>query len=265
MCGKTTSSAKVTAWEPVQRIIEGARDVFRLRRQGILDLVARSDLRFQPFNDPLRLNLKRHRWLRGLREENYSDWLHWIIYQMPRPELVLRLFGIADEESLLACQGIKPDVKREEDISKRRLDVTIRCGENLLVVVEVKTTPVGDEVRDQLRDQSDWLDRQKATIRRAVLLAPEPLPEPAERFTVLSWNDLCLALRKMVGELKNTIPLAALGLILGFVGSVEQNVLDYPGCDAIPSNVGIGNWPELAVHIAKTLDLEESNGTAGKH
>ena len=201
----------------------------------------------------------------GDREENYSDWLQWVIHQMPRPELALRLLGITDEELLLACQGLRPDVKREECIPDRRLDLTIRCGENLLVVVEVKTVPVGDEVRDQLLDQSDWLDRQKAKIRRAVLLAPEPLPQLGERFTVLSWNDLCLALRKMVGELKNTIPLTAFGLILGFVGSVEQNVLDYPGCDAIPSNVGIGKWPELAVYIAKTLGLEESNGTTGKH
>jgi hypothetical protein len=247
----------------VQKIIEGARDVVRLRRQEFLDLLSRSDKRFQPFNDPLRLNFKRHRWLR--REENYSDWLQWIIYQMPRPELVLGLLGIADEESLLACHGLKFEVEREEDISKRRLDLTIRGGENLLVVVEVKAVPVGDEVRGQLRDQRDWLDRQRAKIRHAILLVPEPLPQFAEGFTALSWNDLCLALRKIVGELKDTIPLPALGLILGFLGSVEQKILDYPVCDAIPSNVGIGKWPDLAVHIAKTLDLEESNGTTEKH
>jgi hypothetical protein len=249
----------------MQRIIDGAHEIVRLRRQEFLDLLEKSDHQFQPFVDPLRLNFERHRWLCGDREENYSDWLDWIICQFEKPDLVMRLFGIKDDASISECRGLKPEVNREETIPSRRLDIPIRYGDKLLVVVEVKTVSVGDEVRDQLRDQRNWLNQQNVKSKHAVLLAPEPFPELSEGFSCLSWNELCITSRKLVRDLKSRLPITLLGMILGFIGSVEQNVLDYPCCTSIPSNVGLGRWPALATYIANTVNMEESDGIAEKH
>jgi hypothetical protein len=155
-------------------------------------------------------------------------------------------------------------VKREETIPGRRLDIPVRYGDKLLVVVEVKTVSVGDEIQGQLRDQQNWMNRQKVKSKHAVLLAPEPFPELSEGFSCLSWNELCCTSRKLVRELKSRLPITLLGMILGFIGSVEQNVLEYPCCTSIPSNVGLGRWPELARYIANTVKMEESDGIAEK-
>jgi hypothetical protein len=177
----------------------------------------------------------------------------------------MRLFGIKDDASISECRGLKPEVNREETIPGRRLDIPIRYGDKLLVVVEVKTVSVGDEVQGQLRDQRNWLNRQMVKSKHAVLLAPEPFPKLCEGFSCLSWNELCSTSRKLVRDLKSRLPMTLLGVILGFIGSVEQNVLEYLCCTSIPSNVGLGKWPELARYIAKTVNMEVSDGIAEEH
>lgn len=57
-----------------------------------------------PLGESLLLDFGAHRWLRGDREEIYSDWLALIIdgLMMRNPEVVLSLFGIVRDENVVA-------------------------------------------------------------------------------------------------------------------------------------------------------------------
>jgi hypothetical protein len=271
---------KAASWEPVQTIIEGAREVVKAKRLEFSELLQTSARLLEPFEDPVKLDFEE---LSGLREEGYSDWLAWIVSQLRSPQQVFRLLGIGPERLVHARSDAKLKVKREESADKKKfgltrdrlLDLTIRFDDEALILIEVKRVPVNrtsPETRGQLGDEMKWLSQQKAQWTHAIFLVPgfvdqeELPPEPLQGFTPLFWADVCTELRIMLSELRGHYPMTSLGLILGFVGAVEQNILRYPRCDEdkIPENVRVGTWPDLAKHLASATGrhhMGEDNAT----
>ena len=72
----------VFSWDPVRRLTTTATPLFNALAKKVNELLDASDCRFSPLADPLRLDFAVHRWLRGNREEAYSDWLAWIVQHL---------------------------------------------------------------------------------------------------------------------------------------------------------------------------------------
>jgi hypothetical protein len=99
-------------------------------------LLDQSDQRLTPLSDPLRLSIRKHRWLDLRREceESYTDWLAWLLQAMGSAEAVLKVFGLDGTAFGAQVCSAPPRVDREEIVSacsgeNKRLDLVIRFGE----------------------------------------------------------------------------------------------------------------------------------------
>src|SRR5438270_159785 len=81
-------------WEAVSRLMRTNRERLDVEARNLGSLFEASRNRLAPFDDPLRINLGLHRWLKSGREEAYSDWLQWVVEQIGAPDLVYRLFDL---------------------------------------------------------------------------------------------------------------------------------------------------------------------------
>ncbi|HEV3144994.1 MAG TPA: hypothetical protein VGZ47_13975, partial [Gemmataceae bacterium] len=116
-------------WASLHRIIAVARlklagDAERLRH--VLD---ESRKMLHPLEEPFDVDLGLHRWLDSEREEAYSDWLEWVIFQAKNPKQVFALFHLQPPASVLECEF---QIQRECCIPyghtdhEGRLDLVIR-------------------------------------------------------------------------------------------------------------------------------------------
>src|SRR3989304_988318 len=148
---------KIPDWhsDSIKSFITSCRKFLEHLKEETKMLLEESSKRLSPFQDPFCIDLSSNRWFAGHREEGYSDWLEWIIEQLKDQRLVFTLLDI-DDEMLKECEGIKPDVQREEWVKEGhegqegRLDITIRYQSKLLIQVEVKT--VGAEEADLVKN-----------------------------------------------------------------------------------------------------------------
>ena len=79
-------------WSPVRRIIAAAEEILLLEGENLRALLEKSRKCLYPLGDPLLIDFGAHRWLAQEPEPAYSDWLHWIVRQLPTPELMFRMF-----------------------------------------------------------------------------------------------------------------------------------------------------------------------------
>lgn len=228
----------VVGWEPASRMISTAVPVFKTLAAKLNDLLARSDNLLKPLADPLRTDFGVHRWLKGDREEAYSDWLAWIVQNLGS-RAVLRLFAIKELfpdkplDKSEAASDIRPKVGRESWVpqghvdKEGRLDLVIRFERRALLVVETK---VGHADRSDTAKQhgyAEWLRKQEGTVYPILLASDGEKQEYDGDFRLMKWAQLCLSLRHLVRELcaKGEIVLAT--MTLAFVGAVEQNLLGF--------------------------------------
>ncbi|MBI3398518.1 MAG: hypothetical protein HY026_04715 [Deltaproteobacteria bacterium] len=230
----------IPAWHSIEPFIKSCqkflehfkKDLEHLKKETET-LLEESSKILSPFQDPFCIDLSSNRWFAGCREENYSDWLAWIIEQLKEPRLIFRLLDIDDEIMLKECEGIKPDVKREECVKEGhegqegRLDITIRYPSKLLIHVEVKTNSAEEADLGKNVGYKKSLEERYGGTQYHRLLVTEAEETSYDDYKVLKWTDICIKLRKMVLEKQIEQPLAA-SLILSFTGAVEQNLLELP-------------------------------------
>jgi hypothetical protein len=70
-------------WIHGDKVIEAARRFWTAQGGKLQELWAESNVRLAPLEDPLFVDLGLHRWLSNEREEAYSDWLEWVVKQLP--------------------------------------------------------------------------------------------------------------------------------------------------------------------------------------
>lgn len=169
-------------WTPALRMIAAAEKDAEESRNVLKGLFERSKAEhFPEFGDPLDLDLDfgAHRWLKGSREEAWSDWLAWILEQKVDGGQVLELFRL---DPLLGA-GTTCKAKREVCTPDGRLDMVVRFGAKTLVV-EIKTI---SEVREeQWVNYSAWRKRQDDPFEFVLLLAvdePDSLPSSRKNTT----------------------------------------------------------------------------------
>ena len=186
------------------------------------DLLKRSSANtFLGLGDPLEVDFGAHRWLRGAREESYSDWLAWIIDRQAKAERILPLFGI--EAGLSAGENCFAD--REFCTPQGRLDLVINCGGRAVLVVEIKTSSEPDG--EQLKRYFAWLEQRRDSLG-LVLLATD-LPEDLEPsgWSFCPWREVSAGLRRWASIWLGEGRLMDAAMTLAFCGAVEQNLLGF--------------------------------------
>lgn len=222
-------------WEPISRLIKGAREVLILEARWLKNLLDESKQQLDPLDDPLLVDLGLHRWLESDREEAYSDWLKWVVEQIKEPESVFELLDLELEDTTGWC-NVTLLVERELTVPKGhpghkgRLDLVIRIGSKALIVIEVKKAGADEADTAKHTGYQQWLGEQPELQKHSVLLATTATKATYDGFQFRSWSGLCIRLRQMVGKrslLRARTPLVACALILAFVGAVEQNLLKF--------------------------------------
>lgn len=255
---RTLHGASERAWEPVDQVVQAARRVWDAQASRVRALIEESNQRHRPLRDPLLIGLGLHRWLSTEREEAYSDWLEWIIKQLPGPD-VLGLFGIDVPVGAARAAGTF-STKREEWVkldhwsSYKKLDLVIRYAASVLIVVEVKVTDAEQADTAKQREYAEWAKGQRIDHTRLVLLANAGAKPDYEDFRLVTWQHLCVKLRRVLPELIRSakMDIVQAALTLAFVGAVEQNLLGFPGREAL-----FGSDPAVGLvveHLKKALD-----------
>jgi hypothetical protein len=223
-------------WSSVEVLIEAMTSRLGVQCSRLQALLHASGRQLAPLADPLTVDLGLHSWLAADREEAYSDWLAWVLSQLPDTRMLYRLFGLHCPPELEHAK-IQPLVHREAFVpfghmgSKGRLDLFIKL-ENHAIMVEVKTGSA---------DESDTIKhtgyKQSVPDTPAVLIATDgELPE-YNGFELRPWASVCQELRKLIPELIPDRGITVAALMLAFVGAVEQNLLRFRSWMADPSVV----------------------------
>ena len=131
--------AAPVSWERVERLVDACNTVWRAQSEELRKLLEKSNSRFAPLVDPLLIDFDLHRWLVEQREEAYSDWLEWLVKQLPTLQDVFHVFGIQGVEDTARAFSTKREewIKPPRSESYKRLDLVIR-GQDCLLVIEVK-------------------------------------------------------------------------------------------------------------------------------
>lgn len=261
-------------WAPVHRMITVADDVLLLEGENLRRLLKKSRRYLNPLGDPLLVDFGVHRWLSKEPEPAYSDWLQWVVKQLPTPELVFRLFRIDDPEGARSCEGVPPWIGREDRASEGhegrtgRLDLAIRYPGRALIVVEVKKTSADEADTVKQRGYRKWLESQAEPKphKHTILLARGGEGEQYEGFRLLTWARLCIGLRRMIPELLGSSEtgeaMVAAAMILAFVGAVEQNLCGLSASIAKHADAGkpVKVGSALTGHIEESLCMEKHHG-----
>jgi hypothetical protein len=204
------------------------RDWGEVQKQNYRDILDKSEARLAQFGEPLRVDFGAHRWLKGNREESYSDWLAWIVGELRQPDLVFGLFGIKEDAATLKARGEdfhRPD--REVWIleNTRRLDLVIRYEGAVLIVVEVKVTGADSAETAKQEEYFGWMKGEPEPSQHPILIACDASEEQYSKFRFVSWAHVCVELRRLAPRYFSGRPIVA-AMILAFVSAVERNLLD---------------------------------------
>lgn len=218
-----------------ETFIESAQNLLTLEREILYNLLGKSNKVFAPLADPLSVDLGTHRWLQGSREENYSDWLIWIIQQLQFPELVFSLFNINEPQLLEKCSNAgSSQITREYYVEKGHedqsgsIDIFIFYKDTAIIVVEVKKGDAESRDAEKEKGYKESIYKRFSNLKKQyilfILLVTSGEKEEYDGFKKVIWSDVCLWLRRFVAHDKDS-NLITKALILAFVGAVEQNLL----------------------------------------
>jgi hypothetical protein len=247
LASSDSEQLKRADWEVMHAFIGAAKPRLAAKESQMRELLDKSGARLAPLRDPLLTDFGLHRWLKGEREEAYSDWLAWTLQQIGSVADILNVLDVANAN--IPASYLDLTVTREVWVlpegrpPARRLDLLVQCDQTLLAVIEVKV--VSPEDADLDKDKYYWQWAQSQNPKPAtVLLALDGDQKICSPFALLTWARLCLNLRRLLPKLREEKGVAAAALTAAFVGAVEQNLL---GFSIWPSD------PAVLEHIKASL------------
>ena len=226
-------SGRQVTWKSVDRMTSAAKAPQHEQLVELRGLLLGSNSRLAPLTEPLLSNFDLHRWLAEEREEIYSDWLEWVIKQLPTVGDVLDVLDMPRPEGMTSDTPIAFSTKREKFVELphwetfKKLDLVIHSPGRVLVLIEVKKTSAEQADVAKQRAYAEWAEAQPERNKYLVLLAKESERPEYHKFQLRTYGGLCRALREKVrGLVQNRhMPIATGALVLAFVGAVEQNLL----------------------------------------
>jgi hypothetical protein len=234
----------------MQAFIGAAKPKLAESESQMQRLLDRSDALLAPLRDPLRTGFGLHRWLKGEREEAYSDWLEWSLQQVGSVADILNVLDVANANVPTSLLDLTPKVTREVWVlpegepPARRLDLLVQCDETVLAVIEVKVVRPEEADLDKDKYYGQWAQSRNPDAA-TVLLALDGDQKVCSPFVLLTWARLCLNLRRLLPKLREEKGVVAAALTAAFVGAVEQNLLRF---STRPPN------PAVSEHIKASLE-----------
>ena len=180
--------------------------------------------------DPATHDWRGFRPLRLDREEDWSDWLAFLIQTATSCELALTLFSRGEVTRDTYCA---PVVEREVVLSERRADIVIRW-QSSCTHVEVK---VGDQNFAKTHETAEKLEQQHATRWSHYILLPsediavldKSLAKSDKRIRTLTWDDVAVGVRRALVSSDESLRWRSFAH--AFCGGVEQLLLGCPRAD----------------------------------
>jgi hypothetical protein len=203
-----------------------------------LELLERSAALLHPFGEPLSLEFGLNRWLRGEREEAYSDWMEWLFKKLSTNEIIELLCVDPNHEVARRIEKLPnpSKVRREVPVRKGhegasgRLDLVIEFEKQAVVVIEVK---VVDAQSADTGKQKGYIESLQELNPHSypILLVVDQLdkdtqPKKVDGFQVLSYRKLCLGLRNFVFKNKrDPRGYVFLSFVLALAATIESNLI----------------------------------------
>lgn len=175
--------------------------------------------------DPLRENWARFRPLRLGREEDWSNWLAWLLESSTSGRFAALLFG---REANTCC---KPKIDRELPIKPYRLDLCIGWSNDDLTTVEVK---VGDQDFEKTTRAAEThrLANPRTNCDDWILLPQRDFDRyDAAGVRKIGWDHVAKRLRECIRYSDESMTWRVFGR--AFVGCIEQDLLRFPRIDDV--------------------------------
>ncbi len=222
-------------WEVIDEFTGAYTDVFEERYCQLDRLLNEWDQTLESFgNDPTHIDWSHFRPLRLTREEDWADWLAFLIERSNTGTLACSLFH---EEGVSPDNYVLPQaVDREVSHGEYRADLIIKWTNGRHAHLEVK---VGDENLQKTFETSRVMriahGQSLENWSNYILLLSHQLPDwhdlqhdglEEPPVAVLTWIDVSIALRKALLSQENVMWKA---WAYGFLGCIEQKLVGYPG------------------------------------
>lgn len=208
--------------------VDDVRASVQAELDGVGLLLSSWDAALRAFGgDPIREDWKAFRPLRLAREEDFSDWLAFLL-RLPEGHAIARRIFAAARPS-----NATEDVRREERVlfARRRADLVLLCAGNRACHVEVKvwddnfdkTLETGNGCRLLFNTRGDWRDY--------VLLPDENVSQSADaaagdNIGIVTWGDVTRETRHALLRPGNSLQWVAFARV--FCGAVEEKILRVP-------------------------------------
>jgi len=260
--GKTAQTATTALRHLVEAAtLQGAQAI-----EEFQEAVQRSAKRLAPLGEPLmELDFTEHRWVAGHREEAHSDWLQWILANAEPAEL-LCVFGIDDPKTIAACQGSNIVVLREcrvregHEGSTGRLDLLVELGDEVLLIVEIKLGEAEDADTKKNAGYCHSVEAEdyRQRFKSFVILVVDAEEETYFGFKPRLWKDVCIGFRLVAARLCRRGEMLKAGMILAYVGAVEQNMLKLQGMRHANENTVAAALalPRITYHLNQFLEAD---------
>ena len=229
-------------WELVASLIEKSEQAIKPHIEECHDWELRWEKRLRPLcGDQTTINWSKFRPLRRGREEDWSDWLAWLLETSQTGILSDSLFG-----DQMKCQPetfISPTVEREASLEGRRADIVISWKTKRMTHVEVK---IWDENFGKTFETSIKLHKSAPDkIWNDFILIPsqsqEAWNEVAQKYSndesinvaVILWDDVARGLRRCLWHERESVFWRAWAW--GFCSVIEKELL---GLEKLASDFG---------------------------
>jgi|GEM_PF-1789225 len=228
--GVAMIEAGLKGWAAVCELLDAERPLTALAEADARGLLNLSSKALAPLEDPLSTDFRQHRWLKFNREEAYSDWFAWILDELSSVRLISEILGISapagsGDDGVFVVEREKP-ISHGHEGREGRLDILLTRTGACLAIVEIKVTAGDDSDFVKNRGYRQWLDLQvQFPCRKAVMVSKSGLVPDYEGFSHRGWDEVCIALRRLVPGLITEGRCLLAALILCFAGAVEENVL----------------------------------------
>jgi hypothetical protein len=201
-------------WQSIARLIQKSEQAIKPHIEECHDWELRWKKKLLPLcGDQTTINWSKFRPLRRNREEDWSDWLAWLLETSQKGILAESLFA-----KHMNCQSelfISPNVKREEPLDGRRADIVIPWKTQLMTHIEVK---IWDRNFDKTFETAKKLHETAPNKNwHDFILIPsqsqEAWNEVAQKYssseaikvTVILWDDVARGLRRCLWHERESV------------------------------------------------------------
>jgi hypothetical protein len=194
-------------WDPVRELRASAQQALRPYKERYKRLESKWKLKLAPLcGDHYCTDWERFRPLRLSREEDWSDWLAWLLETSTTGVLAETLFGSGTNCDSSSFRSPKKTVWREVPTTnrERRADIIAKWSECFITHIEVK---VGDQnfektfdtcplLRTKLQGKAQWLDAILIPEESRAAWKSVAEKHRGEDVREILWTDVAHGLRK---------------------------------------------------------------------